>query len=165
MNHLKLTHNMMISFMCSLMLLSVSHAERLSDEKWSFDFDNISIADAFNEIKRETGVEIVVRQKTIQPVMITYHNKNQSMMELHQDLLRNVNHTSSWKYAENGALKSIHIVILGRGDRKDDMPVSNSVNPSSGTTEEQKNLRTKSTKPPEAPKMMGLRSPPMPPGF
>jgi type II secretory pathway component GspD/PulD (secretin) len=164
MNHLKLTHKILISFMCNLMLLSVSHAERFSDEKWSFDFNNVSVVDAFNEIKRQTGMEIVVRQKTIQPVMVTYHSKNQSIMQLHQDLLRNVNHSSSWKYADDGTLKSLHIVILGRGDRNDNLPVSNSVHQPSGMTDEQNNLRTKLVKPPEAPKTTGLRSPPMPPG-
>ena len=165
MNHIKLMHNTLISFMCSLILLSVSHAEMLSAEKWSFDFNNVSIADAFNEINKQTGIEIVVRQKTIQPVMVTYHIKNQNIMQIYQDLLRYVNHTSSWKYAADGALKSIHIVILGRGDRNDNPPVLNSVNQPSGTTDEQENLRTRLVKPPEAPKMMGLRSPPMPPGF
>ena len=152
--------------MCSMMLLTVSHAELLTDEKWSFDFKNVPIADAFNEIKTKTGIEIVLRQKSNQPIMITYCNKDQSIFQIQKDLLRNVNHTSSWNYDNDGRLKSINIVILGQGDRNDNVPVSNSINQAAGTVDEQKIKRTKLEKPPEAPKIIGLRSPPMPPpGF
>ena len=166
MNHLKLTRKILISFICSMMLLSVSHAEQLSDEKWSFDFINVSIVDAFNEIKRQTGIEIVLRQKSNQAVMVTYCNKDQSIFQIHKDLLRNVNHISSWNYANDGELKSIYIVILDRGDGNDNMPVLNSINQTARAIDEQKNLRTELAKPPEAPTIIGLRSPPMPPpGF
>ncbi len=166
MNHLNITRKVLISFICSLMLLSVSHAEVLSDKKWSFDFKNISITDAFSEIKTKTGIEIVLRQKSNQPVMITYCSKDQSIFQIHKELLRNVNHTSTWNYADDGGLKSLNIVILSRGDRNDNKPVSNSINQTSGTTGEQKNLRAKLAKPPEAPNIIGLRTPPMPPpGF
>jgi len=155
-----------VFFMCSMMLLSVSHAELLTDEKWSFGFNNIPIADAFNEIKTKTGIDIVLCQKSNQPVMITYCSKDQSIFQIQKDLLRNVNHTSSWNYANDGRLKSINIVILGRGDRNDKIPVSNSINQADRKVDEQKSQRTKLEKPPEAPKMIGLRSPPMPPqGF
>jgi type II secretory pathway component GspD/PulD (secretin) len=186
--HLKLTHKIMISFMCSMMLLSVSQAELLTDEKWSFDFKNVSILDAFNEIKKQTGIEIVVNQNTTQPIMITYRNKNQSIMQVHKDLLRNLNHVTSTNYSNDGALKSINIIIIGQGDGNVKIPGSNSINQSSGTTVEQKdlkanlakpavapitgttgeqnNVKTKLAKPPEPPKLRGVESPPMPPpGF
>jgi type II secretory pathway component GspD/PulD (secretin) len=163
MNHLKFSLSIAISFICSLLFVSVSHAELLSDEKWSFDFKNISIADAFNEIERKTGIEIVLRQKSNEPILITYSNKDQSIFQIHNDMLRNANHTSSWNYSDNGAVKSINIVILGRGNRNDNMPVSNSMKQPTATIDERKNLRNKLSKPPEVPKVIGLRSPPMPP--
>jgi hypothetical protein len=174
--------------MCGIMLLSVAHAELLTDEKWSFDFKNVSILDAFNEIKRQTGLEIVVHQKITQPIMITYSNKNQSIMQVHKDLLRNLNHVTSTNYSNDGKLKSINIMIIGQGDGNVNMQVSNSFNQPSGTTGEQKglkanvakppaalisgitgdrnNVKAKLAKPPEPPKINGLASPPMPPpGF
>jgi len=165
MNHLKLGNRIAISFIFSMLLLSVSHAELLSDEKWSFDFKNVSIVDAFNEIKRQTGIEIVVRQKTTQPIMITYHNKNQSITQVNKELLRNVNHVSSINYSNDGELKSINIIIIGQGDRKDNMQVSNDIKQPTKMADEPKKLRTKTklAKPPDAPKIIGLRSPPIPP--
>jgi hypothetical protein len=166
MAHLKLTHKIVILFMCSMMLLSVAHAELLTDEKWSFDFKNVSIQDAFSEIKKQTGIEIVVNQKTTQPIMITYSNKNQSIMQVHKDLLRNLNHITSSSYSNDGALKSINIIIIGQGDANVNITGSNSINQPSGTTGEQNNVKTKMAKPPEPPKINGLASPPMPPpGF
>lgn len=188
MSHFKLPFGIVISFMCSMICLSAAHAELLTDEKWSFDFKNVSILDAFNEIKKQTGIEIVVNQKTTQPIMITYRNKNQSIMQVHKDLLRNLNHVTSTNYSNDGVLKSINIIIIGQGDGNVKISGSNSINqssgttgvqknlknslakspvaPTSGTTGEQNNVKTKLTKPPEPPKISGLASPPMPPpGF
>ncbi len=170
-----------------MICLSAAHAELLTDEKWSFDFKNVSILDAFNEIKKQTGIEIVVNQKTTQPIMVTYRNKNQSIMQVHKDLLRNLNHVTSTNYSNDGALKSINIIIIGQGDGNVKIPGSNSIKssgttgvqkdlktdlakspmtPTSGTTGEHKNVKTKLTKPPEPPEISGLASPPMPPpGF
>jgi hypothetical protein len=184
MSHFKLTLIIVISFMCSTMLLSVAHAGLLTDEKWSFDFKNVSILDAFNEIKIQTGLEIVVRQKTAQPIMITYRNKNQSIMQVHKDLLRNLNHVTSINYSNDGELKSINIIIIGQGDGNVNISGSNSLNQllvktaeqkglkadlakspvatTSGTTFDQKKMSPKLAKPPEPPKINGLASPPIP---
>ncbi|MFZ2663908.1 MAG: hypothetical protein WAX66_00905, partial [Patescibacteria group bacterium] len=134
MNYLKLTLIIVISLMCGIMILSVAHAELLTDEKWSFDFKNVSILDAFNEIQKQTGMEFVVLQKSPQPIMITYNNKKQSIMQVHNDLLRNINHITSMKYSNDGKLKSINIIIIGQGDRNVNMAGSNSINLPSGTS-------------------------------
>jgi hypothetical protein len=185
MNHLKLAITVALLFMFSMMIPSVAHAELLTVEKWSFDFKNISILDAFKELQKQTGIEIVVLNKTTQPIMITYHNNNQSVIQVHDDLLRNVNHASSINYSDDGELKSINIIIIGQGDGSVNIPGPTSSNQTYRTTEEQKDLKSnivkslsvpisgttgerineknKLTKPPEPPKIRGLESPPMPP--
>jgi type II secretory pathway component GspD/PulD (secretin) len=181
MNHLKLTRTIVILLTFCMMLLSLAHAEELTDEKWSFDFENIPIQDAFNEIQKQTGIEIFVHQNTSQPVMITYHNKNQSIMQIKRDMLRNVNHASSLNYANDGTLKSIDITIIGKGGENSNMIASDSNKQASGTNVEKKdlkpdlpkpqkmpasvlnNIKNNLERPPEPPKINGLTSPPMPP--
>ena len=175
----QLNHRIAVSVIFSMMFLSVAHAELLSDEKWSFDFNNVSILDAFDKIKKEAGVEFVVRKKTPQPIMITYCKKNQSIQQIYRDLLRNVNYISSWNYSDDGKLESINIVLIGQKN-------SDSAAPISKTTDEQKklkdnlvkqpdtkitattgghnNVKLKLPKPPASPNIPGLEPPPSPPG-
>jgi hypothetical protein len=182
----QLTHRIMVSVMFSMVFLSVAHAELLSDEKWSFDFNNVSILDAFNKIEKETGIELVVRKETSEPVMITYCNKNQSILQVCRDLLRNVNHVLSLNYSNDGKLESINIIIIGQGDRNGRTPISNNVNQLSEAIGEQiktkdklvkqpdsiipaaisvhKNMKPNLPKPPVAPNIPGWASPPSPPG-
>lgn len=174
-----------LSFFISMIIVSILHADMLNDEKWSFDFENVSIIDAFHEIKRITGMEIVVQQKISHPIMITYHNKNQSIIQLHHDLLKNLNHITSMNYASDGTLESIKIVIVGQSNGTQVKSKEKPNSMQTGMTAEQfktdanlaripsESIPTGMTKqmimknllekPPTPPKIEGAHSPPSPP--
>jgi len=181
----QLTYGNIVFIVFSFIILSVAHAEFLLDEKWSFNFNNVSILDAFDTITKETGIEFVVRNKSPQPIMVSYSDKNQSIMKIYRDLLKHVNYASSWNYSVDGKLQSINITIISHVNGISNISVSGGNKPENIKNHENKmdtkpikqegsnnplnsktlkDLKSKSPKPPVAPKIAGLNSPPSPPG-
>jgi len=180
------SRSVMFSLMLWMIFFSEAPAISLSEEKWSFAFDNVSIQDAFNKIGTETGIEFVVNNKTPDTVMVTYHKDNQSIQQICRELLRDINYVSSLEYAGNGDLKSIQIVIIGCGAKAAQTPIANAADHVAAPKEIQekpketvkkekkpappavsrdfKNLKTNMPPPPAPPNIPGLEAPPSPPG-
>lgn len=144
--------------LCCLTFFSMAYAGQSSETKWSFEFSDVPISDALDEIKSKTGVDIVLKQKSDQPVMVTYSAKDQSIADILKEILRSINHTSAWIFSDDGKIKSINIVILGRRGTANKPPAEAPINQPA-----QKLPQNLLPKPTEAADTTGLIAPPAPP--
>jgi hypothetical protein len=91
---------------------SVALGEIKEEARWSIEFGDVSLSEAFDQLTKVTGIRIF----TTVPIPYRIHPKrytNQRIEQILKDMLKNVNHAAVWHYSEGG-IESIGVLAFDR---------------------------------------------------
>jgi hypothetical protein len=101
----------------------IALAEIKEEARWSIDFGDISISEAFDQLTKVTGIKIFTKTPLSHRIS-PKHYRNQSIEQILKDLLKNVNFAAVWHYSERG-IESIGILAFDREKAESRSMVSN----------------------------------------
>jgi hypothetical protein len=91
-------------------------AANVEEEPWSFDFNNVAIADVLRQLTLVTGIKIFTKDPP-ESQIVTRSYKNKTIDQILKDIFRDENYALVWNFNEN-ELESIGIWIFDWGSSR-----------------------------------------------
>lgn len=88
---------------------SLSHAAKIEQNTWSFDFKNCSVSDALIRITETTGIDVYTNKQIKKKLCKSYDAS--TIEQIINDLFRKENYAMVWYYSENN-LDSVDIRVF-----------------------------------------------------
>lgn len=88
---------------------SLSHAAKIEQNTWSFDFKNCFVSDALTRITETTGIDVYTNKQINKKFCKSYNAS--TIDQILKDIFRKENYATIWYYSENG-LDSVDILVF-----------------------------------------------------
>lgn len=88
---------------------SLSHAAKIEQDTWSFDFKNCSVSDALTRITKTTGIYVFTNKPINKKLCKSYDSD--TIDQIVRDIFRKENYAMVWYYSENN-LDSVDILVF-----------------------------------------------------